>query len=231
MQRAYDQVLHDVCIQNLPVVFAIDRAGLVGSDGETHQGIFDVSYLATMPNMTLMAPKNKWELSDMIKYAVDFETPIAIRYPRGTAYDGLKEFRNPIQFGKSETLYDEFDIALVAYGSMVKTAYEVRNELKELDYHCSLINARFAKPLDESMLKKVASEHKLIVTLEENILNGGFGERVTTYLTDNGYTTKIIQIGISDEYVEHGNVEILKKEVGIDVDSILKRILSEFIGL
>lgn len=231
LQRAYDQVLHDVCIQNLPVVFAIDRAGLVGSDGETHQGIFDISYLATMPNMTLMAPKNKWELSDMIKYAVDFQTPIAIRYPRGTAYEGLKEFRTPIKYGKSETLYDEYDIALIAYGSMVKTAVEVRNELKNLDYHCSLINARFAKPLDENMLKKVAKEHKLIVTLEENVLIGGFGERVTNYLTESGSNTKMIQIGISDEYVEHGNVDLLKKEVGIDVESILKRILSEFIGL
>jgi len=231
LQRAYDQILHDVCIQNLPVVFAIDRAGLVGSDGETHQGIFDISYLSSMPNMTLMAPKNKWEFSDMIKYAVDFPTPIAIRYPRGQAYDGLKEFRSPIVYGKSEILYDEFDIALIAYGSMVKTAYEVREKLKEMDYHCSLINARFAKPLDEDMLKIVAKEHRMIVTLEENVMIGGFGEQVMAYLFACGFQTKILQIGISDEYVEHGNVEILKKEVGIDVDSILKKILSEFIGL
>ncbi len=231
LQRAYDQILHDVCIQNLPVVFAIDRAGLVGSDGETHQGIFDISYLSCMPNMTLMAPKNKWELSDMIKFAVKFETPISIRYPRGEAYDGLKEFRAPIVFGKSEIIYDECDIALIAYGSMVKTAVEVRERLKALDYHCSLINARFAKPLDEEMLRQAAREHKLIVTMEENVLSGGFGEHVTEYLSACHYPVHIINIAISDEYVEHGNVDILRQEVGIDADSVYKKIVAEFIGL
>ena len=121
LQRAYDQILHDVCIQNLPVVFAVDRAGLVGSDGETHQGIFDISYLSSIPNMTILAPKNKWELSDMIKFAVDFPSPIAIRYPRGEAYDGLSDFRTPIVYGKSEIIYEESEIALIALGSMVKT--------------------------------------------------------------------------------------------------------------
>ena len=231
LQRAYDQILHDVCIQNLPVVFAVDRAGLVGSDGETHQGIFDISYLSSMPNMTLMAPKNKWELSDMIKFAVNFDTPIAVRYPRGTAYDGLEHFREPICFGKSETLYDECDIALVAYGSMVKTAVAVRERLKALDYHCSLINARFAKPLDEEMLLRVAGEHKLLVTLEENVQSGGFGEHVTEYLSSCNADLHIVNIAISDEYVEHGNVDILRQEVGIDADSIYKRIIAEFIGL
>lgn len=231
LQRGYDQILHDVCIQNLPVVFAIDRAGLVGSDGETHQGIFDISYLSGMPNMTLAAPKNKWELSDMIKFAVKFETPIAIRYPRGEAYDGLKEFRAPIVFGKSEIIYDECDIALIAYGSMVKTAVEVRERLKALDYHCSLINARFAKPLDEEMLRQAAKEHKLIVTLEENVLSGGFGEHVTEYLSACHAGVPVLNIAISDEYVEHGNVDILRQEVGIDADSIYKKIIAEFIGL
>ena len=231
LQRAFDQILHDVCIQNLPVVFAIDRAGLVGSDGETHQGIFDISYLSCMPNMTLAAPKNKWELSDMIKFAVKFETPIAIRYPRGEAYDGLKEFRAPVVLGKSEVIYDECDIALIAYGSMVKTAVEVRERLKALDYHCSLINARFAKPLDEEMLRQVAKEHKLIVTLEENVLSGGFGEHVTEYLSACHVSVPVLNIAISDEYVEHGNVDILRQEVGIDADSVYKKIIAEFIGL
>lgn len=130
LQRAYDQIIHDVCIQKLPVVFAVDRAGLVGSDGETHQGIFDISYLTSIPNMTLMAPKNKWELSDMLKFAINFDGPIAIRYPRGEAYDGLSEFRAPVAYGKSEVLYDESEIALLAFGSMVKTAEEVRRQLK-----------------------------------------------------------------------------------------------------
>ena len=162
LQRAYDQILHDVCIQNLPVVFAIDRAGLVGSDGETHQGIFDLSYLSNIPNMTIMAPKNKWELSDMIKYAVDFPTPIAVRYPRGEAYDGLREYRSPISLGKSEWIYRESEIALFAIGSMVKVAEQVRHSLKEQGYSCSLINARFAKPLDEDTPREITNNHKLM---------------------------------------------------------------------
>ena len=149
LQRAYDQILHDVCIQNLPVVFAIDRAGLVGSDGETHQGIFDLSYLSSIPNMHIMAPKNKWELSDMIKFAVAFEAPIAIRYPRGEAFDGLKDNRAPVEYGKSEWIYEEEDIVLMAVGSMVKVALDVREQLKDKGYSCSLINARFVKPIDE----------------------------------------------------------------------------------
>ena len=148
LQRAYDQILHDVCIQDLPVIFAIDRAGIVGSDGETHQGIFDLSYLSSIPNMNILAPKNKWELSDMIKFAVNFDHPIAIRYPRGLAYEGLKEFRAKIEYGKSEMIYEESQIALLAVGSMVKTAEEVREELKKLGYSVTLVNVRFVKPLD-----------------------------------------------------------------------------------
>ena len=224
LQRAYDQILHDVCIQNLPVVFAIDRAGLVGSDGETHQGIFDISYLSTIPNMTIMAPKNKWELSDMIKFAVDFASPIAVRYPRGTAYDGLEEFRAPIVYGKSEWIYKETDIVLFALGSMVKTAEAVRDALKQQGYACSLINARFAKPLDEAILDEVTKQHKLIVTMEENVINGGMGEHVTEYYyQQEERPIRVLNIAIPDAYVEHGNVDILRKEVGIDAETIIKR--------
>lgn len=230
LQRAYDQILHDVCIQDLPVVFAIDRAGLVGSDGETHQGIFDLSYLSSIPNMSILAPKNKWELSDMMKYAVNFGHPIAVRYPRGEAYDGLKEFRAPVVYGKSEVLYEESEIALMAVGSMVKTAVEVRERLKESGYQCSLVNARFVKPLDEELLLELAREHRLIVTMEENVLRGGFGEHILEYLNQCGAKARILPIAISDEYVEHGNVEILRKETGIDADSIVKRVVAEYIG-
>ena len=174
LQRAYDQILHDVCIQDLPVVFAIDRAGIVGSDGETHQGVFDLSYLSSIPNMNIMAPKNKWELSDMIKFAVDFKHPIAVRYPRGEAYEGLKEFRSKIVYGKSEIIYLENQIALLAVGSMVKAAVEVRNQLKEKGYHCTLINMRFVKPLDTEMLEQLIGNQKLLVTMEENFFSGGF---------------------------------------------------------
>ena len=228
LQRAYDQILHDVCIQNLPVVFAIDRAGLVGSDGETHQGIFDLSYLSSIPNMTIMAPKNKWELSDMIKFAIDFPSPVAVRYPRGEAYDELKELRAPIVYGKSEMLYEESQIALVAIGSMVKTAISVREKLKEAGYACTIVNARFAKPLDEEILHHLTAEHKLIVTMEENVISGGFGMHVTEFYQQQGAEVTVLNIAIPDDYVEHGNVEILRKEVGIDADSIYEKAVAMY---
>lgn len=230
LQRAYDQVLHDVCIQNLHVVFAIDRAGLVGSDGETHQGIFDLSYLSSIPNMCVMAPKNKWELSDMMKFAVAYGGPIAVRYPRGEAYDGLERFRAPMEYGKSEVIYDESEIALLAVGSMVKTAVEVREKLRVMGYGCTLVNARFVKPLDEKMIRTLQAEHKLLVTMEENVRSGGFGEAVLDYLNEIGSKVRSINISLPDDYVEHGNVEILKADAGIDADSIVKRIVAEYIG-
>ncbi len=224
LQRAYDQILHDVCIQNLPVIFAIDRAGLVGSDGETHQGIFDFSYLSCIPNMNICAPKNKWELSDMMKFAVNLEMPIAIRYPRGTAYAGLKEYRAPIEYGKAEWIYQEQEIALFAVGSMVKTAEGVRDSLKEKGYQVSLINARFVKPIDEEAVLQACKKHKLIVTMEENVATGGYGEQVLRCINTHKMQNEYLNISIPDAYVEHGNVELLKKEIGIDEDSIVKRI-------
>ncbi len=229
LQRAYDQILHDVCIQNLPVVFAVDRAGLVGSDGETHQGIFDLSYLSSIPNMTVLAPKNKWELSDMIKFAADYPAPAAIRYPRGEAYDGLKEFREPIVYGKSEMLYKESKIALVAIGSMVKTAAAVREGLHERGYSATLVNARFAKPLDKDLLTGLAAGHKLIVTMEENVINGGFGEHVTEFFSSRRLKNRILNIAIPDTYVEHGNTEILCRELKLDAASICERVIREYI--
>ena len=231
LQRAYDQVIHDVCIQNLPVIFAIDRAGLVGSDGETHQGIFDLSYMSSIPNMCVMAPKNKWELSDMMKFAVHYDGPISLRYPRGEAYDGLARFRTPIEYGKWETIYDENEIALLAVGSMVKTAVEVRDRLREMGYGCTLVNARFVKPLDQEMLRTVQSEHNLLVTMEENVKAGGFGEAVLEYLNEIKSKTRMISIALPDDYVEHGNVDLLKQECGIDAESIVKKIVIEYIGL
>ncbi len=229
LQRAYDQILHDVCIQNLPVVFAIDRAGLVGSDGETHQGIFDLSYLSSIPNMHIMAPKNKWELSDMMKFAVGFGAPIAIRYPRGEAYDGLKEYRQPIVYGKSEWIYKEADICLLAVGSMVKTACQVREQLKEKGYSsCSLINARFVKPLDEDTIESAFETHKLFVAMEENVASGGYGERVRELLDRKKSGKAFLSIAIPDEYVEHGNVEVLRQEIEIDADSVTRRIIAEY---
>lgn len=230
LQRAFDQIVHDVCLQKLHVVFAIDRAGLVGSDGETHQGIFDLSFLSAIPNMCIMAPKNKWELSDMVKFAVEYDGPIAVRYPRGEAYAGLEKHRAAVRYGKSEVLYDEREIALVAVGSMVKTAYEVRQRLKEKGFDCTLVNARFVKPLDEELLLSLAGEHRLIVTLEENVQNGGFGEHVTEFYSQIEGGVSILNIALPDDYVEHGNVELLKSECGLDVESIEKKILAAAIG-
>lgn len=229
LQRAYDQVLHDVCIQNLPVIFAIDRAGLVGSDGETHQGIFDLSYLSSIPNMHIMAPKNKWELSDMLKFAVGFDGPLALRYPRGEAYDGLKEFRSPIAYGKSELLYEEEDIAILAVGSMVKTAEQVRRKLKEIGYSCTLVNARFVKPVDTDIITELSKDHRLLVTMEENVQSGGYGEKVQDWIVQKKLQTAVLNISIPDEYVEHGNVDILYEEVGIDAESVTKRIIEKYI--
>ena len=224
LQRAYDQILHDVCIQNLPVVFAIDRAGLVGSDGETHQGIFDFTYLTGIPNMHVCAPKNKWELSDMMKFAVGLGAPIAVRYPRGTAYEGLKEYREPVELGRAEWIYREREIALFAVGSMVKTAEYVRDILKGKGHFVSLVNARFVKPIDEEAVKTACERHKLIVTMEENVACGGYGEKVLDYMNREGLRKSCLNICIPDAYVEHGNVELLKREIGIDAESIAKRI-------
>ena len=228
LQRSYDQILHDVCIQDLPVVFAIDRAGLVGGDGETHQGIFDLSYLNSIPNMSIFAPKNKYELADILKYSVHYDGPLAIRYPRGEAYDGLKEFRQPIVYGKSEIIYKEKDIALLAAGSMVKVAEEVRKQLKEKGYRVSLVNVRFVKPLDEACIEELCQTHSLIVTLEENVLNGGFGEIVTRFINGLDYQGKILNIGVPNFYLEHGAVELLRKECGLDAESIVKKVSRTF---
>lgn len=227
LQRGFDQIIHDVCIQKLHVIFAIDRAGLVGSDGETHQGIFDISYLSQIPNMTVLAPKNKWELSDMMKFAIDFDGPIAIRYPRGLAYDGLKEYRSPIRFAKSETIFKGTDVAILALGSMVKTAETVCGILKEHGITATLINARFAKPFDREVIKSLTAYHHTIVTMEENVKSAGFGEHVAEYLEDNGIDLKLINISIPDAYVEHGNVDKLKEMLKIDALSVADRIINE----
>ena len=225
LQRAYDQIIHDVCIQNLHVVFAIDRAGLVGSDGETHQGIFDLSFLSGIPNLCVMAPKNKQELYSMLKFALKYEGPIAIRYPRGAAYEGLEGFRERIVYGKAEMLYKEQDIALLAVGSMVQVAEEVREILKERGFCCTLVNARFVKEFDKEMIQSLAADHKLLVTLEENVTTGGFGQRVVDYVTTNQINLAVEKIALPDMYVEHGNVNILYRDAKIDAKSVVERVL------
>ena len=227
LQRGYDQILHDVCMQKLPVVFAIDRAGLVGSDGETHQGVFDISFLTSMPNMTLMAPKNKWELSDMLKYAIAFDAPIALRYPRGEAYDGLQEYRQPVVLGKCEEIVAGSRVLLFALGSMVATAEEVRQILLGHGIEATLVNARFAKPFDQEYLMQAMKDHSLIVTMEENVVTGGFGEQVACFLREQGYEGEVLPVAIPDAFVEHGNVNVLKQMLGMDAASVADRIIQQ----
>lgn len=220
LQRAVDQIIEDVCLQNLHVIFAIDRAGLVGSDGETHQGCFDLSYLSMIPNMTVLAPKNKWELSDMLKFAVRYQGPIAIRYPRGETYDGLEEYREPMVYGKSELIFEGEETALLSVGSMVETAVEVREKLKADKINATLVNARFIKPLDTKILDRLALKHKKIVTMEENVKNGGFGMAVSEYMQEYHPEVKVQIIALPDAFITHGNPKLLKAKAGIDADSI-----------
>ena len=226
LQRAMDQILHDVCMQNLPVVFAVDRAGLVGSDGETHHGCFDLTYLSMMPNMTVMAPKNKWELSDMLKFAIRQSGPVAIRYPRGEAYDGLEDHRAPVEMGKAEVLYQGEEIVLLAVGNMVKTAEQVYGELKEEGKNPTLVNMRFVKPLDTDLLERLGKNHKWIITLEENIKNGGFGEKVMTYYAekDEFKNVEVRIVAIEDRFVSHGSVGDLMRQHRMDAESVVERI-------
>ena len=224
LQRAYDQILHDVCLQNLPVVFAIDRAGLVGKDGATHQGIFDLSYLATIPNLTIMAPKNKWELSDMLKFAIAADTPMAIRYPRGDACDLWKEKRASIESGKAEVLCEGTEVALFAIGSMVETAWKVMEKLQERGISATVVNARFAAPLDKECICGLAQKHRLLVTLEENVASGGMGEHVAALLMEEQSRIKLLRIAVPDTFVEHGDVDTLYRVLGMDADTVTNRI-------
>lgn len=227
LQRAYDQIIHDVCIQNLPVVFCVDRAGLVGADGETHQGIFDLSFMSMIPNMTVCAPKNKYELYDMLYFAYHYNGPIAIRYPRGAAYEGFKNMRPPIVYGRSEIMFEGEKVALVAVGSMVETAVRVREQLQEKGINATVVNARFVCPLDTECLDRLSENHQWIVTMEENVLKGGFGEACGDYILKKNENMRLIHVGVPDVYVEHGSVDQLKKTLHMDADSITERICRE----
>lgn len=220
LQRAFDQLLHDICMQNLHVVFAIDRAGLVGADGKTHQGAFDLSYLSMMPNMTVMAPKNKWELSDMMKFAVHCEGPIAIRYPRGEAYTGLEEHREPVEYQKGEIIRRGERIAILAVGSKVKTAVEAAELLEKDGIHPTLANMRFIKPFDRELVKELAATHDCLFTMEENVKIGGFGEQILLYVNEEKLDVDVKIIAIPDIFVEHGSVGYQEKITGLDAKSI-----------
>ncbi len=225
LQRGYDQIIHDVALQKLPVLFAIDRAGLVGEDGETHQGIFDLSYLSSIPNMTVLSPKNKWELKDMLSFAFDFDGPIAIRYPRGKASTLCREYRAPIEYGKSERIYKGRDLAVISVGHMFDEALMVCQNLKREGFFPTLINARFVKPMDEEMLRELARDHKLIAVIEENVQTGGYGERAAAFMMRENLPCHVLSLALPDDYVEHGSVDVLRKVEGLDPETMTERIL------
>lgn len=224
LQRAVDQILHDVCMQKLHVIFAIDRAGLVGADGETHQGCFDLSYLSMIPNMIVMAPKNDWELEEMLRAAVAYDGPCAIRYPKGTAYTGLLEFKEPVSIGKSEVLYDGEEVAVLAVGSMTAVCKEAYDRLTQQGIRPTFVNVRFVKPLDTELLDRLAKTHKYFVTVEENVKNGGFGEHVSAYMEACHPGTRVINLAIWDRFVEQGKIDSLRAKIGLSSAEIAETI-------
>ena len=226
LQRAFDQIIHDVAIQKLHVVFVLDRAGLVGADGPTHHGAFDLSYLRLIPSMVVMAPKDESELRDMIYTAIKYNNgPIALRYPRGNGFGvPLKQSFDLIEIGKSETLKDGKDIAMLAIGTMVNYSMKAAKMLEEQGISCEVVNMRFAKPLDSEKLDELAKRFSKIVTLEENALTGGFGSGVIEYLISKNYKSDILRIGLPDGFVEHGTQQELHHILGIDSEGIVNQV-------
>ena len=252
LQRAYDQILHDVCLENLPVTFAIDRSGLVGSDGETHQGVFDTSFLTNIPNLTVMSSASGEELEAMLKFAVNLGSPVVVRYPRGAAsrreefaihtgtMKGLEEKgnfnycvdrideNNEIVLGKAQLVYKGSEVAVLGVGTMAETALEVKELLLEKGVDATVVNARFVKPFDKELIKELTKEHKIIVTIEENVKTGGFGQMVGSFLLEEGLgNVQFIPIALPDSFIEHGSVECLREKYGLDAKSIADRILDK----
>lgn len=229
LQRAYDQILHDVCLQNLHVIFAVDRSGLVGQDGETHQGIFDISYLTHLPNMTVIAPKNRYELTKAMEYAVEMQGPVAILYSRGDAYYELEEIQEPFEHGKSEVLYQGNKVAVLAVGNMIEEVNTAYKKLCKEGFDITVVNVRFIKPMDTSMLDRLAREHDVIITVEEHIYQGGYGQAVSAYYMENDRKDITVRnLAIRDEFVEHGSICELREKLGLNEDAILS-VVKEYI--
>ena len=225
LQRAYDQIVHDVCMQNLHVVFAIDRAGIVGADGETHQGVFDLSFLSHVPNMTVLSPKNGWELEEMLDFAVNqWDGPIAVRYPRGTAETAFSENKQPIEYGKAELIQEGKKIAILAEGHMLKAAADAAKLLEADGFHPMLVNMRFIKPLDEAVLQKTAENCEHIVTVEDNLRKGGLGSKVMEFYGDHGIQADILNLAFPDKYIEQGTQTQLFERYGLDATGIYESI-------
>ena len=220
MQRAYDQIVHDVCLQQLPVTFILDRAGLVGADGETHQGLLDISFMSSIPGMTVLAPKNAKELVAAVRFSETFNGPLTIRFSRGTAYRGLEEFDAPITPYKSELIRRGSKVAILACGNLVKEAVNAADILKDEGLDITVVNARFLHPFDKDMIKELATEHSLLVTCEEGELSGGFGQAVAAYVNMQGIDIKTIALAVPDRFVEQGDVSLLLNKLGLDSEGI-----------
>jgi len=227
LQRAFDQIIHDVCLQDLPVVFAIDRSGIVGDDGKTHQGTFDISYLMLIPNLIIAAPKDENELQHLLYTAVKTDHPMAIRYPRGSGVGvDLEPTLRKLPIGKGEILRDGEDVAILAIGTMVMPALEAAAKLSKQGVEATVVNARFAKPLDAELITDIASRIKRLVTIEENTISGGFGNSVVELLQQTGISDiQIKNIGIPDEFVEQGSQSLLRAKYGLDAEGIIKQVL------
>ena len=225
LQRSIDQILHDVCIQNLPVRFIVERAGIVGKDGVTHQGIFDLSYLGMIPNLTILAPKNRYELKSMIDYSVDFDGPIAIRFPRGKASEVYAELNAPIEYGRAEIVEEGKEVAILAVGSEVEDACRVSEILAKYGIRPTVVNMRFVKPFDVQLVEKLANNNRLIVTMEENVLSGGFGQSILTFINEKGINTGVLIKSLRNEFIEHGRSDELKAKYGLDVNEIAQEIV------
>ncbi len=227
LQRAYDQILHDVCLQKLPVIFAIDRAGIVGKDGATHQGLFDISYLNSIPNMNIIAPINAKELFEALEFAYKLNCPVAIRYPRGNADFKLEDIFEEYKLAKGQIIKEGNDINIIALGTMIHKAVEVANILESKGISTGVINPRFAKPIDKDLLDKIGNISRMIFTLEEGVLSGGFGQNVLSYLNEN-HNVKVYNIGINDKFVEHGDVNELLSDNGLDSEGIYNFIINKW---
>ena len=226
LQRAYDQILHDVCLQNLPVVFAVDRSGLVGADGETHQGIFDTAYLNSIPNLTVLAPKNKLETKKMLDFAMEFQAPIVIKYPRGEASLVLEKQVDEVRYGKCEVIEQGREIAILSVGNMMDLAVEVTEILKENGIRPTLVNVRFIKPYDEELLMELTKQHSFIITIEESIHQGSFGQSVNSFYMEQGLKVKVLNFDLKNQFIEQGKVDELRKRHGLEKNQITKEILS-----
>ncbi len=227
LQRAYDQILHDVCLQGLPVVFAVDRAGLVGSDGETHQGIYDISYLSSIPGMTIMSPKDGIELAAMLRYALELDRPVAIRYPRGKAELGDIHTFSPIVWGENEILQEGEEVLILATGAMVTVAREAAALLQEHGIRPTLVNVRFLQEADEALLERMAANHRILVMLEEGICSGSYSQKLSAALAKRTLGYRFLPCTLPDSYVEHGSIAELRQRYHLDAEAIKERIINE----